>query len=153
MRSGKKPKRWIDPGNVLWPSPERGFTLLEVVVAIAILALFLTPVLGSVSNGLRSVDRVRSRSLALRLAQDKMSEVEMVKVPDAEETSDGDFGDDYPGYRWEMETVKTPELELLEMAITTTPIVAWEVHLRVFWTEDGGERSVELSTILVGRKS
>jgi general secretion pathway protein I len=126
---------------------EAGFTLLEVVAALAILVLFLVPMLGAVTQGMRSVESSRKRELALTLAQNKMTEIEMLKIPDTEGSDDGDFGKDYPDYRWEEEAVKTPELQLMEQYLPG--LQAMEIHLRVIWTESGAEKSVQLNTLLM----
>ncbi len=130
------------------PPAEFGFTLVEVVIAIAILALVLVPLLGSVSHGLKTVRMAKTRSVAFRLAQDKMAEIEMLPVPDAEGTESGDFGDEYPDYRWEIEAIKSPELQEMETYLPS--LVAMEVHLSVFWQEGEAEKSIRLSTLLMG---
>ncbi len=52
-----------------------GFTLLEVVVALAILALAMTALLSGVSTDLRLVDRSRDKSVSLMHAKSKIDEV------------------------------------------------------------------------------
>lgn len=149
MKSGKIPKNSAE--RVITRPEERdgsaGFTLLEVVAALAILMLFLVPVLGSVSSGLRGVASGRIRSEAMKLAQDKMTEIEMMKIPDFEGTTEGDFDSDHPGFRWEMETVKTPDIQLMETYIPG--LKGMEVHLRVFFIDAGAEKSMQLDTLLL----
>jgi len=128
---------------------DSGFTLLEVVLALAILMLMLVPLLGAISGGMRNISKMEQREIALRLAQDRMSEIEMIKMPDAEEVDNGDF-DEYPGYRWEVESIKPPVLQLMEDQIQG--LLAFEVHVRVYWEDRGVENSVELSTLMVGQK-
>jgi general secretion pathway protein I len=78
----------------------RGFTLLEVMVAMAIIAIALTAVLGSQSQSLSLASEAKFSTTAALLAQSKMAEIEAEKPEDL--TSDsGDFGEDYPGYRWD----------------------------------------------------
>jgi len=77
-----------------------GFTLLEVMVAMAIIAIALTAVLGSQSQSLSLASEAKFSTTVALLAQSKMAEIEAEKPEDL--TSDsGDFGDDYPGYRWD----------------------------------------------------
>ncbi len=125
-----------------------GFTLLEVVAALAILMVFLVPALGAVSGGIRNVDSIRNRSLALLLAQNKMAEIEMLEIPDSEGSEDGNFGRDFPEYSWRLDVIKTPDLQLMENAIPT--IQGMEIHLHVFYEEDQTLKSVTLSSILLG---
>jgi len=125
-----------------------GFTLLEVVVAMAILALFIVPLLGAISHSLNSIGASQDRMTALRLAQDKMTEIEMMKFPEAEESGiKGDFGKDYPGFSWEMDLIKSFEIEQLELLIPG--IQGMEVHLWVHWQEGGGTRSLKLATLIL----
>ena len=78
-----------------------GFTLLEVMVAIAIIAIALTAVLGSQSQSLSLASEAKFSTTAAFLAQGKMAEIEAEKVEDLASDS-GDFGEDFPGYHWEV---------------------------------------------------
>lgn len=124
-----------------------GFTLIEVVIAVAILVAVMVPLLGAVSYGLQSVSAMRQRSLVLRLAQDKMTELEMMKFPEAEGTEEGNFGPGYPEIKWKLELVKSPELQLMESQIPA--LKGMEVHLTVSWTDSGAEKSLELHSLLL----
>ena len=126
---------------------EKGFTLLEVVAALAILVIFLVPILGAVSQAMHGIESAKNRSLALKLAQDKMTQIEMMPVPLEEGTEDGDFGSEHPGYRWEYEVVKTPDLQMMEEYIAG--LRGMEIHLMVFWQERGMEKSLQLNTIVM----
>lgn len=56
---------------------ERGFTLLEVVVALAILGLALSSTLPGISSALRLGSSARDQRLALLWAQSKLDELSM----------------------------------------------------------------------------
>jgi hypothetical protein len=118
------------------------------MAALAILTLFLVPILGAVSKGLQFVSRAQGRTLALRLCQDKLAEVEMMTLPESEGTEEGDFGRDFSGYRWQVETIKTPLFQILEQQFPN--LKGMEVHVRVFWDEDGVQRSIQLDSVLMG---
>ncbi len=78
-----------------------GFTLLEVMVAMAIIATALTAVLGSQSQSLSLASEAKFRTTAAFLAQGKMAEIEAEKADNL--TSDsGDFGEEFSGYRWDL---------------------------------------------------
>jgi general secretion pathway protein I len=83
-----------------------GFTLLEVLISIAILAVVLTAVLRlekqSIDMGAIQKDVV----IAGLLAQNKMAEIELEGFPVVGE-SEGDFGEDYLEYVWKSETEET----------------------------------------------
>jgi general secretion pathway protein I len=85
---------------------DRGFTLLEVIVAMIILAVTLLVVLDAMSGSLSRACEAKFSTTAALLAQKKAAELET--IPAKELTSDsGDFGEDYPGYSWEL-TLETP---------------------------------------------
>jgi len=76
-----------------------GFTLLEVMMAISIIAIALTAVLGSQSQSVALAGEARFKTTAPLLAQNKMAEMEAMNPVDLASDS-GDFGDDFPGYTW-----------------------------------------------------
>ncbi len=81
----------------------KGFTLLEVMVAVAILAIALVTLLGSQSRSL-SVDEVaRFQTRAALLARDRMTLL-LLEDPAGLGSDEGDFGDRAPGYFWRLET-------------------------------------------------
>ena len=77
----------------------RGFTLLEVMVAVALIAIALTALLGSQSQSVSFANSSKFETMAALLAQDKMSEIVLREGGDLSSDS-GDFGEDYPGYAW-----------------------------------------------------
>ena len=79
----------------------RGFTLLEVMIAVAIIAIALTTLLGSQSQSVSFANSAKFETMAALLAQSKMSEITAQNASDLNNDS-GDFGDDYPGYTWEV---------------------------------------------------
>ncbi len=78
-----------------------GFTLLEVMVAISIIAIALTAVLGSQSQSLSIASEAKFNTTATLLAQQKMAEISSGYSQDLSSDS-GDFGDEFPNYRWEL---------------------------------------------------
>jgi len=87
------------------------FTLLEVMVALAILAASLMAVADLSGNALRNYVYSRDLSVATLLARGKMAELEE-KYEDAgftdfDQTEDGTFADQgQPGMRWKLELRK-----------------------------------------------
>jgi general secretion pathway protein I len=82
----------------------RGFTLLEVMVAIAILGIALLGLLGLHHQSLQSVIRAQDTTRAAMLAQAVMTEAELERFPELGATR-GDFQASFPGqyrdFRWE----------------------------------------------------
>lgn len=101
--------------------PQRGFTLLEVLVAIAILGLGLTVILGSQVGLFTNAARGQHLTIATNLARCKMGEIEvdllklgyqLTDVKDDGPCCGDDDGSE--GYRcaWKVERVTLPELPL-----------------------------------------
>lgn len=100
-------------------SPERGFSLLEVLVAIAILGLGLTTILSAQAGLFSTSARSANMTRASNLARCKMSELEVLLMRDGYPLSDEkDEGrccdrEDEDGFtcRWMIETIKLPPLD------------------------------------------
>lgn len=94
----------------------RGFTLLEVMVAMAILAMSLVAAFDVVGGALRNHERTRHLELATMLARGKLAEVEARFEEDGfrdfDEEDDGTFeAEGHPEVTWAVKTVK-PTMEL-----------------------------------------
>ena len=87
-----------------------GFTLLEVMFALAIIAATLVVVLGSQSQSLSLATETKFTTTAIFLAQHKMAQVEAGNPEDLSADS-GDFGEDFPGYQWELNVSDAPSVE------------------------------------------
>jgi general secretion pathway protein I len=88
-----------------------GFTLLEVMIAIAFIGIAMVALLGLHQNNLQAVMRAQDLTRASMLAQTVMSIAETERFPDTGLTH-GDFAQLYPGefrnFRWEREVRQTP---------------------------------------------
>ncbi len=90
----------------------RGFTLLEVMVAIAILAIALTTLLSSQNQSMFAADEANFSAVSAFLANRKMTEL-LVEGTNLIDTS-GDFGEHHPGYFWRAE-VADPDFSEIEI--------------------------------------
>lgn len=97
-----------------------GFTLLEVMVALAIMAGVVFTVIGAVNYHLSIVERDRRETVAVLLARQKLSDLEEEK--DIPEKREGTFAPARPEYSWEMTATPT-ELESLRRM---TLVVSWD---------------------------
>ena len=84
-----------------------GFTLLEVMVALAVLAIALTSIYRLQSQTALMSVSARFYSLAPQLARAKLAETERQEFKDIASGS-GDFGEDYPGYSWRVAVEDIP---------------------------------------------
>ena len=80
---------------------QSGFTLLEVMIAIAIIAITLVAVFGSQSQSLSLANEAKFNTTAPLLAQSKMAEFEAIN-PEYLTSNSGDFGDNFPNYQWNL---------------------------------------------------
>ena len=90
----------------------RGFTLLEVMIAVALIAVALVTLLGSQSQSVSFANSAKFETMAALLAQSKMSEI-TIQDADSLSSDSGSFGEDYPGYSWEA-TVSDVSIEGVE---------------------------------------
>ena len=118
---------------------ERGFTLLEVLVAFAILAVSLGGLLVAFSDGLRSTDRSATISTATLQAQSLMEEVGR-SIPVRLGETAGMLED---GTRWQVSVEPFDTGESGAAAVVRT-LFAYRVDVTVEW--DTG-RSVTLTTL------
>lgn len=94
------------------PPEKEGFTLLEVMIAVAVLTIALAAVLGLQSRSLSLASESRFHTTAAFLAQKKMAEAAVAEL--AGLSSDhGDFGDAFPAYAWRL-TVQNADLPGIE---------------------------------------
>ena len=92
INSAKKPVTWIK-------RPPAGFTLLEVMVAMAILAIVLVSVYRMHSQTLSMNTANRFYTQAPMLAQSKLAQLE-TGSSELIAGDSGDFGDQFPGFAW-----------------------------------------------------
>lgn len=111
----------------------RGFTLLELIVAIAILAVALFGVMQAVTQGINSSIVSRERARAVELAELKLTELRLDPALEPG-VNDGDFGDEQPDWTWTSEVTETELESLLLLRVTVT------------WPHGGQSRSVEVET-------
>lgn len=83
-----------------------GFTLLEVMIAVAIIAIAVVTLLGAQSQSVSMVAGAKFDSMASMLAQWKMSDL-LLEEFDQLADDQGNFGEDYPQFYW---TVQVSEL-------------------------------------------
>jgi general secretion pathway protein I len=100
---------------------ERGFTLVETVIAMAILFGALVMMLSKVTADVNDTNRAKLLSAAVGLARGKMLDIEEelahTGFQDTSEEMEGDFSDDgFPRYKWKamVEKVKLPALQQLQ---------------------------------------
>lgn len=127
---------------------QRGFSLLEILVAFSILALSLGVLMQIFSGSLRNADVTRDQAQAVALAQSLLASagVEATLVP-GESTGALD-----EKFRWLLRVspfVQEPRPG--ETVRSPLPLELWEVAVRVAWGGDSRlpERALTLTTLRV----
>jgi general secretion pathway protein I len=116
----------------------RGFTLIEVLVAIAILTIALTSIYRLQSDTFRMSADARFYAMAPLLAQQQLSALERQGLSNATDGS-GDFGQEYPGYQWAVriedaaaDLVKSPQQHLIRIDVVVTGDANMSYELRAY---------------------
>src|SRR5215471_2346424 len=123
---------------------EAGFTVVEVVVSLAILALALGALLNAISNGIQQTSQAEAVAEAGSLAQSLLA-----KIGTELALRDGQLdGQSDRGFRWRVQIERYGnEIDLREW-----PVAAHQVSAQVSWDEGHHERSVVLTTMRLGPK-
>ena len=113
----------------------KGFTLLEVVVAIAILGMGMAGLLALFSGSLRLAGGSRDTSAAAVYASQRLEEALLAPAP-SEGEEQGAFGEKF---RWVTRTTFLPD------DAESRPYRPVRIEVRVTWGEPGAERSVDVA--------
>src|SRR6516162_3977150 len=121
-----------------------GFTLLEVVVALAIAGLALVGLFRAGSGGLFAVDTAARAEEAVQRAQSHLAAVGRDAA-----LVEGEFtGDDGGGYRWALRIRPlTTRQGLAPDGTSPTTMTLFAVEVAISWPGHVGERSVQLKTL------
>src|SRR5437867_3691012 len=117
----------------------RGFTIIEVLATMALMAIVLPVVMRGLSIAQQMASATKHTHQAASLAQSKLNEL-ATEAQYATGTStaggnqSGDFAPEYPEFHWTSATTQR------DYGLT-------ELDLSVTWTERTQERSIALSTL------
>jgi general secretion pathway protein I len=128
-----------------YSSRERGFTLLEVMVSVAILALALPLLLGLRNWDVLAREQAQLLTVAAMLGQEKLFEAEQLGfLPVGEQNGDflsnppgfpvtGELKDRAPGFRWTRTVSPTP-FDMIR-----------EIRIRISWPRGTREDSLDVT--------
>jgi type II secretion system protein I len=111
-----------------------GFTLVEVLASLALVAVILPVALKGVSLAMGAADLARDRVEAAGLAEAKLNEL-LADGTWQSGVQSGEFETERPGWEW--------ELTVEDWSGTTLR----QVEIAVTWTSRGRERSVSIVTL------
>ena len=115
-----------------------GFTLLEVMIAMAILAIALVAIFQLQSQSISMSTDSRFMTTAALLAQSKMVEAEAGSSL-VSHKEDGDFGPDYPQYTWHLEVGDTqlPQFKKIEVTVINKVFIKGGTYKLVLYKTTG----------------
>ena len=113
----------------------RGFTLVEVLATLALVAIVLPVAMRGISLAMAMAGVARQQTEAASLVETTLAELLATGAWQNGNLS-GDFGPDRPQYRW--------TAEVQDWEGTTLRLM----DVRVQWTTRGRERSVTLTTLV-----
>lgn len=119
----------------------RGFTLLEVMIAVAILAIGFVVLLQAHITNLKMAAHLQLRTKAILLAEKKMAEIESGKTKNAG-SRNGDFGELFPEFCWEESITPVTGASGLKADFLRAQVV-------VYWEEGAHKENVRFVTYLV----
>ena len=104
----------IPAGDRSKPGAVSGFTLLEVMVSLSIIAIALIAVYSTYTQTISMNIEQRFNATAPLLAAGIVSDLEKRSLDDLSDES-GEFGPEFPGYRWEtvVETLTSETLDTI----------------------------------------
>jgi len=121
-------------------SNEKGFTLLEIIVALTILATAILALVSMFSGGLNLASQSDRYLNGVFLAQQKFSQLELEDFKS--EALEGVF-ENQDVYRWQLEVLPYDSALNNEDA----RINIQKISLRVFWEDKGLEKEVRLISL------
>ena len=128
-----------------FPVSNKGFTLIEILVAISILSICLVVILQLFSGGLKSSRVSGEYTRGIFYAREKMEEI-LLSEELSEGESEGEFAD---SFRWRSAIVR---IEPPEEEVAKTPFDTFNIKVDVMWGAEGKEKHFEISTMKVVEK-
>jgi general secretion pathway protein I len=95
----------------------KGFTLLEILIALAILAIALSSIIAVASNQSMNVSYLRDKTLAHWVAMNKITELRVTNEWPKTGTKKGDEEMGLRKWYWEREISKTPDDRVRQVEI------------------------------------
>lgn len=124
-----------------------GFTLLEVLVALAIAGLALVGLFRAGSGGLFAVDTAARAEEAVQRAQSHLAAIGRDAGLIEGETS----GDDGDGYRWRLRVQPlTNRQSPAPDGVSSVTTTLFNVEVAISWPGHTGDRAVVLRTLRLG---
>ena len=101
----------------------RGFTLMEVLVALAVLAIALAAIMRTMAQAIDTTAALRERGVALWVAQNRLAVRQMRQDWPATDTIDGEseMGGEKWFWREQVSTTPEPKIRRIEITVRRLP--------------------------------
>ena len=99
----------------------RGFTLLEVLVALAIFALVAASVLTATARSLQTASRLEDKTLAMWIADNRLTELQLSRSPVADGRDQGELEFAGRRWQWQSEVQATREADMRRVTLWVAP--------------------------------
>jgi general secretion pathway protein I len=101
----------------------RGFTLVEVLAALAVIAIALTAVMTSYSQGIGTTIALRDRTIAMWVAKNRLVTHQMSTAWPTTDTTEGTEEMAGKQWRWREQVSATPDADIrrIEIEIRSAP--------------------------------
>lgn len=120
----------------------KGFTLIEVVVALAILGVGLIVIIELFSGGLRLGKTSEEYTKAVEYARMKMEEIAVQRSVE-EGIEEGEFDD---VFRWRVGAKKMDILPIEKSSDFKPPVDLYQIQVNITWKSGSKERSVGIES-------
>jgi prepilin-type N-terminal cleavage/methylation domain-containing protein len=112
---------------------ERGFSLLEVLVAVTIIGIGFSIVFSGMSGSIRGLQRVEDTDRRVELARFKLAELDLIKRIRPNDTASGVFAD---GTRWTLRS--SPYIAPIDDGQRRNPASVIRIDLTLEWMGRNG---------------
>lgn len=100
----------------------RGFTLLEVLVALAIFAMVAASVLTATARSLQTAARLEDKTLAMWIADNRLTELQLAQSPVADGREQGELEFAGRRWQWQSEVEATSEPDMRRVTLWVAPL-------------------------------
>ncbi len=126
---------------------QRGFSLLEILVAFSILSIMLGILLKIFSGGVRVAEITGNYAEAVQIAESLLATVGI-----EEDLAEGEqHGESNGIYSWRIDTrVFTPDVDAWDP--DSAPVIPYRIDITVSWPSGNTQRSFTLSSLRLGQR-